>query len=793
MKKKERVSAFFEKVKHFESGYKKLFVENEDIAEKIERIKKAGKNNRVVVACGSDLRVERVAGFLKGRQVEYKTLHSSPFELPPGVYLSRPGIDEGLVDEKNRFVVVGFGELFGAVLGISPVRVKRKKPTEVDFEANDKVVHKRYGIAVFNGLTKIDVDGSKEEFFELEFEGGDKIYLPVYNADMLYPYRGSEPVGSLRNNRWAVKQENIKKSIKKILSELVNAYAKRKLIKREPFNVGLFEIEEFEAMFEYDETADQLKAIEDIKNDMSKESPMDRLICGDVSFGKTEVAMRAIAICVFNLRQAVLMVPTTILSLQHYKTLTQRFKNFPVNIALLNRFTTKKEREKILKGLKDGTIDILIATHSVYSKDVEFLNLGLVVVDEEHRFGVKVKEHLKTLYPHVDMLYLSATPIPRTLNMSLNGILDISVIKTPPLERKPIETIISKRKLEVIRDAVLREISREGRVYFVHNTIEDIEKVKDQLDRLLPFVKKEIVHAKMPKGKIKDVFERFNKGEFELLIATSIIESGLDIKAVDTIIIDDADRFGLSDLYQLRGRVGRGDRVSYAYLLYEGKISENAKKRLKYISEFIERGVGFNLALKDAEIRGYGNILGKDQSGKIKSIGYSTYLSLIEEAIREVKKQPLEREIEIKHSFDAYIPDEFASQEKKVEIYKRLSAVRDEEELEQLKNELTDRFGKLIKPVENLILITLLKIKAKRAFVKKLLLSKKGVAVEFYVDADIDTDMLIKEVNEKLGRFESETVVSFKLLGNNLGVIADKLIEFFERITKQGARRDALP
>jgi len=781
----DRVEDFLKACKKPDEDFSltKLFPDTYSLEEKVRAIVDGSVSYRVVVACGSRTRVEHISRFFKDRGIGFKVLESSPFELPNGVYLTEGYLYEGILDRQERFCVVSFADLFGETENFHPNR-QRSIRKSVSFSVDDKVVHKRYGVALFKGLKRIEIDGREDEFFELEFDQKDRIYLPVYNAELIDEYHGIEPLSSLRNNRWQKAQDLAKRSIKKILSELVNTYAKRHLIKREPYNVELYEVKEFEAMFDYDETPDQMKAIEDVKRDMASDVPMDRLICGDVSFGKTEVAMRAIAISVFNFKQAVFMVPTTLLSLQHFKTLKSRFRNFPVNIAILNRFTTKKDKERILEGLRSGGIDVLVATHSVYSPEIEFLNLGLVVVDEEHRFGVKIKEHLKSKYPHVDMLYMSATPIPRTLNMSLNGIMDISIIKTPPLERKPIETLISKRKAQIIRDAILRELSRDGRVYFVHNSIESIESVLDELNKLVPFAKKAIVHAKMPKRRIKEVFESFNRGEIHVLISTSIIESGLDIKSVDTIIVDDADRFGLSDLYQLRGRVGRGDRVSYAYLLYRGKLTENAAKRLKYMVEFIERGTGFNLALKDMELRGYGNILGKDQSGKIKSLGYSVYMSLIEEAIRELKNQPVERDVEIRHTFEAYVPDEFATGENKVEIYKRLSASKEIEEVEQLRDEFQYRFGKIPEPVANLFQIVNLKLLSKKAFVKKLNLSPNGVLIEFYIDAAIDTDKLISIVDELNGRFLSETQVFFGLLGKNLKDIYGKLSYILGEITK---------
>ncbi len=736
-----------------------LFVENASLDEKISAISKESKKNKVVIACASKTRAERVEKFLKD-----KGLYAS-FDIKSsknGIYLSDYFLKRGFFDKKSRTAFVSFEDLFGKII---QNRSKKKTVRFKSFIQDSKVVHKDYGIGLYKGIKKIKIDSEFQDFIEIEYARNDTLYVPVYGADSVFEYHGDAKIDQLGSSRWKTSQENIKRSIKKILTELINTYAKRQLSQRKPFVVDMCEYREFEAMFEYEETKDQAKAVNDIKEDMQKLKPMDRLICGDVSFGKTEVAMRASAIAVFNAKQVVFMSPTTVLSLQHYKTICKRFEQFPVNVALLNRFSTKKERDTIIEGLKKGVIDILVTTHSVYSDKIEFADLGLVVIDEEQRFGVKIKEHLKAKYPDVDMLYLSATPIPRTLNMALNGIFDISIIKTPPLERKPIETFVLKRKSSIIRDAVLKELSRNGSVYFVHNNIENIETIKHELDNLVPFAKKAIVHAKMNKKDIKSTLNDFNNGKFDILIATSIIEAGLDIKNVNTIIIDNADRFGLADLYQLRGRVGRGDKVAYAYLLRPKEITQDAQKRLYFMKEFVERGVGFNLALKDMEIRGGGNILGKDQAGKVKAIGFETYASLIEEAAREMKNLPIERDVEIKCSFSAYIDDNFASEEDKFTIYKTIYAAKSLEELDDVKEEIEDTFGKLKEEIQNLFFIAYLRILSKNAFVKKLSVSQKGVLMEFYVDANIDTDKLVYVVNNYKAKFVSEFSVFFENLG----------------------------
>ncbi len=766
----ERIKAFLKRSKRieYEFEYETLFPASLDIGTKLQRMREVSGKERVIVACGSDLRKRRVFEFLSEKGIVVKT--GKPDK--PGIYLVEGYLKRGLRDKRRGVSFVSFEDLFGKAVSKSITAFSTKRKS---FEKGSLVVHKHHGIGIYRGIRKLDIEGMNQDFIEIEYAKGDRLYVPVYAAENIFSYHGSAELSTLGSSKWKAKSESIKRSIKKILTELIATYAKRQLARRPSFDVDTLFYKEFETLFEYEETPDQAQAIEDIKRDMSSERPMDRLICGDVSFGKTEVAMRACAICVFNSRQAVVMVPTTILSLQHYRTFLERFSDFPVNIAVLNRFTTKAQREKIKRDLKRGVIDILIATHSVYSKDIEFANLGLVVIDEEQRFGVKIKEHFKARYPHVDMLYLSATPIPRTLNMALNGIFDISVIKTPPLDRKPIETYVLKRKQQVIRDAILRELSRSGSVYFVHNSIETIGEVKRELEGLVPFAKMEIIHAKMPKSHIKKTLERFNNGEFEILISTSIIESGLNIKSVNTIIIDNAERFGLSDLYQLRGRVGRADKQAYAYLLVGSKLTDDAKKRLAFMKEFMERGVGFNLALKDMEIRGGGNILGKDQSGNIRAVGFETYASLIEEAISEMKGSDVPREVEIRSVFDAYIDDQFATGDEKLEIYRMISMAKSHEELDEIEEHIRQEYGPPPESLKNLFSLAAIKIDAMKAYVKRVSISSKMLMLEFYIDARIDTDKLIRNLEEHNGRFVSQTAVVIDSPGSDLREIQEKI------------------
>ncbi|HHS48431.1 MAG TPA: DEAD/DEAH box helicase, partial [Desulfurella acetivorans] len=669
---------------------------------------------------------------------------------------------------------VSFEEIFGV-----PLQKDQKiqpKVQMVQFQKDKLIAHKNYGIGIYRGIKTMDVEGALMDFFEIEYANQDKVYVPVTNADCLFEYEGTAQIDSLNSKSWHTRKENASKAIKKILTELVNIYAKRKILTRAPYNTDLLEIREFEAEFEYEETQDQLQAIEDIKNDMSSDKPMERLICGDVSFGKTEVAMRAAAIACFNGKQVVVIAPTTILSLQHYNTFCERFANFPVKIALLNSFTKKSEKEKIKSSLESGQIDILIATHSVYFADINFKDLSLAIIDEEQHFGVKIKEYFKQKYEHIDMLYLSATPIPRTLNMAINSIISISVIKTAPLARKHIQTYVLKQTDKVIKEAVERELFRGGSVFFVHNRIETIYKVKEDLDKLLPDCQKRIIHSQLPKSEIKKIITDFANGKFPVLISTSIIESGLNLKHVNTIIITQAQNFGLSDLYQLRGRVGRSDIEAFAYLLYDTQLSEQALMRLNTLKEYMQRGLGFNIALKDLEIRGAGNILGKDQSGNIKALGYDLYVELIQEALSQISSEKVERDVEIKFIDNLYIPSWYIDDNEKTAIYTLISKAKDEEELSSIKNYIEDKYGKLPKLVSRLIEISIIKLYAKKTCVKRLMFGKKGVSVQFYIDAKIDTDKLIKQVNALKGKFLSETGVFLNIDRNNLNVLKNFLI-----------------
>jgi transcription-repair coupling factor (superfamily II helicase) len=750
----------------FLNEFESVFALNLLPDKKLDYLINLSKSIKVVIACASDYRVEKLKSILESK-VSNIVLNSDE-----GIFLSNGYLKKGFKLKDIAFV--SFEEIFDVQLqkgqDIQP------KMQTVQFQKDKLIAHKNYGIGIYRGIKTMQIEGALMDFFEIEYANCDKVYVPVTNADCLFEYEGTAQIDTLNSKSWHTRKENASKAIKKILTELVNIYARRKIIKRAPYNTNLLEVKEFEAEFEYEETKDQLQAIEDIKNDMRTDKPMERLICGDVSFGKTEVAMRAASAACFNGRQVVVIAPTTILSLQHYNTFCERFANFPVKIALLNSFTKKFEKEKIKSSLETGQIDILIATHSVYFADINFKNLGLAIIDEEQHFGVKIKEYFKQKYEYIDMLYLSATPIPRTLNMAINSIYGISVIKTAPLARKHIQTYVLKQTDKVIKEAIERELFRDGSVFFVHNRIETIYNIKEHLDKLLPYYEKRVIHSQLPKSEIKKIITDFANGKFPILISTSIIESGLDLKHVNTIIITQAQNFGLSDLYQLRGRVGRSDIEAFAYLLYDRPASEQALMRLNMLREYMQRGLGFNIALKDLEIRGAGNILGKDQSGNIKALGYDLYVELTQEALSQISSEKVERDVEIKFIDNLYIPAWYIDDNEKTAIYALISKAKNEEELNNIKNYIEDKYGKPPKLVSKLIEISTIKLYAKKAFVKRLMFGKKNVSVQFYIDAKIDTDKLIKQVNTLNGKFLGETAVFLNIDRNNLNVLKNFLI-----------------
>ncbi|MEW6032499.1 MAG: transcription-repair coupling factor [Bacillota bacterium] len=583
-----------------------------------------------------------------------------------------------------------------------------------ELEIGDYVVHVNHGIGVYLGIRSLEIEGVTRDYISIKYEGEDRLYVPTDQVNLIQKYvgvEGQEPrINRLAGGDWVRAKKRARESVQKLAVDLVRLYAVRETTAGHAFAPDGPWQEEFEAGFHYEETPDQLSAVAEIKRDMESPVPMDRLLCGDVGYGKTEVAVRAAFKAVTDGKQVAVLVPTTVLAQQHYHTFRERFSGYPVTVDLLSRFRSRPEQERTLKGLRRGTVDIVIGTHRLLQPDVVFKDLGLLVIDEEHRFGVGHKERLKELKTTVDALVLTATPIPRTLNMALVGLRDMSVIDTPPEDRYPVQTYVLEYDEETVRDAILRELARGGQVFYVHNRVETIDQAALRLRRMLPAVRIAVAHGQMKEDRLERVMIDFLDGEYDVLVSTTIIESGLDLPNVNTLIVEDADKLGLAQLYQLRGRVGRSNRVAYAYFTYRrGRvISEVAEKRLEAIRDFTELGSGYRVALRDLEIRGAGNLLGPEQHGFIASVGFELYCRMLEETIRELKgERPARRaETSLDVSVDAFIPDGYIPDSRqKIETYQRIAAIADPAEADDLEDELTDRFGPPPEPVSNLLLV----------------------------------------------------------------------------------------
>jgi len=676
------------------------------------------------------------------------------------------GISRGFSLPSLKILVVEENEIFGRKKRIPrSVAKARSRAIEsfVDLSPGDFVVHLQYGIGLFNGIERIRAAGHERDYICLEYDGGEKVFLPIEQVNLIQAYIGQEgkrpKLDKLGGKSWQSKKERVRRSVEEMARRLVSLYSARSTVKGFVFPADTDWQSEFEARFPYQETEDQLRAIEEVKVDMESSRPMDRLICGDVGYGKTEVALRSAFKAVMGGKQVALLAPTTILAEQHYETFQERFAGYPVSIEMLSRFVKPKRQKQVLSSLADGGTDIVIGTHRLLQRDVQPKNLGLMIVDEEQRFGVKDKERLKELKTAVDCLTLTATPIPRTLHMALMKIRDMSIINTPPQNRYPIETFIQEFDEEVLCRAVRQEIDRGGQVYYLHNRVQTIPRVESFLSRLTPEVRIATAHGQMREEELEEVMHRFIHGDVQLLLSTTIIENGLDIPNVNTIIIDRADMFGISQLYQLRGRVGRSDMPAYAYLFYpKGRIvSELAMKRLRIISDFTELGSGFKIALKDLEIRGAGNLLGREQHGDILAVGLDMYLRLLDEAIDELKveemsenKQPPEVYLELQYS--GYIPDSYVPEAmEKMEMYKRIASVTGYEELEALEREVEDRFGPLPEDVRSLFAIAEIRILCRRLFISSLRERDGRATVEFSKLSQISVDRVMTLIKESGG------------------------------------------
>ena len=734
---------------------------------------------RVILLSASRTRASRLAGDLREYDLRAFCPEDAGRPVAPGEIMVTYGkLHKGFEYPLIKFVVITEGDMFG-------VEKRKKKRKKYNYEGKkissfselsvgDYVVHESHGLGIYKGIEKIEQDHVIKDYIKVEYGDGGNLYLPATRLEGIQKYAGADAkvpkLNKLGGTEWTKTKTKVRTAVREIAKELVELYAARQ--DAEGFQYGPDTVwqKEFEEMFPYDETDDQLTAIDDTKRDMESKKIMDRLICGDVGYGKTEIALRAAFKAVQEEKQVVYLVPTTILAQQIYNTFVQRMKDFPVRVDMMSRFRTPGEMKKTVEGLKKGYVDIIVGTHRVLSKDVQFKNLGLLIVDEEQRFGVTHKEKIKQMKQNVDVLTLTATPIPRTLHMSLIGIRDMSVLEEPPVDRVPIQTYVMEYNDEMIREAIHRELGRGGQVYYVYNRVNNIDEVANHVASLVPDANVAFAHGQMNEHQLEKIMLDFINGEIDVLVSTTIIETGLDIPNANTMIIQDADRLGLSQLYQIRGRIGRSNRTSFAFLMYkrDKMLKEDAEKRLQAIREFTELGSGIKIAMRDLEIRGAGNILGAEQHGHMEAVGYDLYCKMLNEAVIALKGGQEEEETfetVVDCDIDAFIPDGYIKNEYlKLDVYKRISAIETDDEYMDMQDELIDRFGDIPKSVDNLLRVAELKAMAHRAYVTEVDINTQEIRIELYPKAKLDVTgipALIAEYKTALRFAQGEKPVLF--------------------------------
>lgn len=755
----------------------------------LKQYKKKGYG--VILLSGSKTRAKRLAEDLMGEGLNCFYSEDYDHTVKPGEIMAIYGkVKRGYEYPLLNFAVISESDIFGA-------EKKKKKKRRLyegekiasftDLSVGDYVVHENHGLGIYRGIEKMEVDKTVKDYIKIEYDKGGNLYILATQLDMIQKYAGGDAkkpkLNRLGGQEWHKTKAKVRGAVEEIAKDLVELYAKRQENNGYVYGPDTVWQREFEEMFPFEETVDQENAIEATKRDMESRKIMDRLICGDVGYGKTEIAIRAAFKAVQEGKQVVYLVPTTILAQQHYNTFAQRMKDFPVAVHLLCRFNTPGEQKKTIEELKRGMADIVIGTHRVLSKDVIFKDLGLLIIDEEQRFGVAHKEKIKKMKENVDVLTLTATPIPRTLHMSLIGIRDMSVLEEPPMDRLPIQTYVMEYNEEMVREAIARELARGGQVYYVFNRINQIEDVAAKVASLVPEASVQFAHGRMKEKELENIMYQFINGDIDVLISTTIIETGLDISNVNTIIIADADNMGLSQLYQLRGRVGRSNRTAYAFLMYkrDKMLKEVAEKRLAAIKEYTELGSGFKIAMRDLEIRGAGNLLGVSQHGHMEAVGYDLYCKMLNEAVKQAKGTKVEESFEtsIDLDIDAFIPPSYIRDEaQKLDVYKRIAGIENEEEKEEMLEELIDRFGDLPKPVENLLTIAEYKAKAHRAYFTEV--AQKGEEVRFtlFERAKIDPGKIPEFVELYQGKMK---------------FIADKKLPIFIYQLKMNSRQKENP
>ena len=762
MKVNQKFSIDVKNVNSYQNSFEMLIKD-------LTRWKKEGY--RVILLSASRTRASRLASDLREYDLraycpDGDTQPASQHRVKPGEILVTYGnLHRGFEYPLLKFVFITEGDMFGA----EKKRRKRKKTNYQgrgiqsfsELSVGDYVVHEEHGLGIYRGIEKVERDKVIKDYIKIEYGDGGNLYLPATRLESIQKYSGADAkkpkLNKLGGTEWKKTKTRVKGAVQQIAKDLVKLYAARQ--ERAGFQYGEDTVwqREFEELFPYDETEDQLDAIESVKKDMESRKIMDRLICGDVGYGKTEIALRAAFKAVQDSKQVVYLVPTTILAQQHYNTFVQRMKDFPVRVDMLSRFCTPARQKKTLEDLRKGMVDIVIGTHRVLSKDMEFKDLGLLIIDEEQRFGVAHKEKIKQLKENVDVLTLTATPIPRTLHMSLAGIRDMSVLEEPPVDRTPIQTYVMEYNEEMVREAIHRELARNGQVYYVYNRVTDIDEVAGRIQALVPEAVVTFAHGQMREHELERIMADFINGEIDVLVSTTIIETGLDIANANTMIIHDADRMGLSQLYQLRGRVGRSNRTSYAFLMYKRDklLKEDAEKRLQAIREFTELGSGIKIAMRDLEIRGAGNVLGAEQHGHMEAVGYDLYCKMLNQAVLALKGELPEEdtyETAVECDIDAYIPSYYIKNEyQKLDIYKRISAIETEDEYMDMQDELIDRFGDIPASVENLLKIAAVRALAHRAYVTEVLVNRQEVRLTMYQKARLQVDRIADFVTSYKG------------------------------------------
>lgn len=767
----------------------------EDVSQDLNRLKYKGY--KISIILNEKKNCQKLHTLLN--DYECTTVLSSDEMIAPQsgqVVISSGDLKKGFEYHEDKILILTESEIFGSIRK-KTTKSKKKKGSKIevftDLKVGDFVVHEHHGVGQYIGIEKINVQNIQKDYLCIKYKAEDKLYVPVDQMSLIQKYIGTDSdkpkLNKMGSSDWTKTKERTKQAIQNMASELVKLYASRKVVKGYSFNKDTEWQKEFEYKFPFQETDDQLRCIKEIKKDMEKPTVMDRLLCGDVGFGKTEVALRAAFKAVMDSKQVAILVPTTILAQQHYTNIVDRFKGYPIKIEMLSRFRTSAQQNKIINDLNKGMIDVVVGTHKILSKQVKFKNLGLLIIDEEQRFGVKHKESIKQLRHNIDVLTLSATPIPRTLHMSMIGVRDMSVITEPPGDRLPVQTYVMEYNDGIIKDAIEKEMSRGGQIYYLHNRVIDIDNTAAKIQKLVPEARIAVAHGQMGERHLEHIMLDFVKREYDILVCTTIIETGMDIPNANTLIIDNADYLGLSQLYQLRGRIGRSNKISFAYLTYEKDkvLSEISEKRLKVIKEFTEFGSGFKIAMRDLEIRGCGNLLGREQHGHMLSIGYDLYVKFLDRAIKELQgNHEIEEDIEVSVDInvDGYIPSKYIENEdQKIEIYKKIAVTSNKDDIMDITEELIDRFGNPPSEVENLLKIAYIKILCKKAGIKAITQVNTILNIEFSnfnnkISQDV-IDFLVKKYSERI-KFDAtkEPIIKYKLEYTEQKRLLDEIEKF---------------